>query len=117
MKQNYKGGSYLAGHSVALHLNLKAGKYYKGQILAHPSNSQTYEAYNASASNGTEVPRAIFYEGDEAGIPLAAAAKKLALVSGTEYMGAGLKDSSGAALSVTDTVKQALLEHAGIIIR
>ena len=116
-KENFQKGGYAAGRIVTMRVKVAADNYYQGMILAHDGSSDTYEAYVSTQSDGTEKPRAIFYEGNGEKIVISAERYALVLVCGSEYLGEGLRTAAGAAVTVNDTLKRKFLEHAQIIIR
>lgn len=116
-KEDFSKGGYAAGRVVTIRAKVAADDYYRGMVLAHDDSSQTYEAYVSTQSDGTQKPRAIFYEGNGEKITVSAEREALILVCGSEFLGEGLKKADGTALTADAALKQQFLEIAQIIIR
>jgi hypothetical protein len=107
------GGEDLIGGEVKDSLKtMIAGTYFRGQLLGRITASNKYAKYNQAGGDGTEVPRAVCLRdevttGDES---------RQVYVTGSEVRAGGLKDDAGAALVVTDAIKEKL-QDVGILVK
>jgi len=107
MATEFTGSLPIGGRLVGQRKKVAAlANAYVGMPMAYNTTNDNYE-YNATA------PEAILIE---AGTSIAANKKLVLAVSGSEIISSGIKDNTGADLTLTDDAIQNLLKN-GVIVR